>query len=266
MSRLRPFVLAFTLIAAAVSAAPPDVPPAETAGKPPFSVGGNVALHALMALADGHLRKTADVLRLLADTDAARSGDWERIRRPLAMAGEITVPAVLWYARRDGEYWTAPLGRAPGNIADREYFPRLLDGKPVFGDLVVSRSSSRNTAIVAVPVRGARDSVTGALGASIYLDRLGEIVRGEMGDLAPGMIFFAIDGKPMGALHSDPSMIFTEPMKLGDETMRRAFAKILSSEEGTVTYPFRGENRTLLYRKSDVTGWWYALGVARPGP
>ncbi len=258
---MRRILIFACLLAATAGAAPPSSVPAPPRGPSPFSVGGDVALHALIALADGHLQKTADVLRLLAETDAVRSGEWERIRRPLAGAAEITVPAALWFARADGEYWTAPLGRAPGNLSDRPYFSRLLAGKTVLGDLVVSRSTSRNTAIVAVPVRDARKAVIGALGASVYLDRLGEIVRGEMGDLEPGLVFFAIDAKPMGALHSDPSLIFTEPMKLGDEGMKRAFTRILSSDEGTVTYTFRGRSRTMLYRKSAVTGWWYALGT-----
>jgi C4-dicarboxylate-specific signal transduction histidine kinase len=255
----------FPLSARATPAASGRAAPADERKPSPFTVSGDVALHALMALADGHLRKTADVLGLLAETDAVRSGDWERIRRPLAKAAEITIPAVLWFARRDGDYWTAPLGRAPGNLAGRDYFPRLLAGKSVLGDLVVSQSTGRNTAIVAVPVRGER-GIVGALGASVYLDRLGEIVRGEMGGLDPDLIFFAIDGKPIGALHSDPSLIFTDPMKLGDESMRRAFRQILSSDEGTVTYPFRGRARTMLYRKSAFTGWWYALGTAGHGP
>lgn len=58
-------------------------------------------------------------------------------------------------------------------------------------------------------------------------------------------------------------MIFTEPMKLGDEGMRNAFTEILSGEEGVVTYTFRGSRRTVLYRKSPVSGWWYGFGVLR---
>ena len=49
---------------------------------------------------------------------------------------------------------------------------------------------------------------------------------------------------------------------LGDEGMRRAFTKILSSDEGVVRYTFRGRERTMLYRKSPVTGWWYAFGTS----
>lgn len=125
----------------------------------------------------------------------------------------------------------------------------------------MSRSTSRNSAIVAVPVRGHDGAVIGALGASVRLDSLGALIRREMGGLDDGLLFFAIDAQPIGALNSDPTLIFTEPMKLGDEGMRRAFREMLAGSEGVVTYEFRGSRRTVLYRKSAVTGWWHGFGT-----
>lgn len=229
---------------------------------PTFTVDGRVALHSFMALSDGHLKKLADLLHLLATTDDARSGEWERIRGQLAGVAPMTVPAVLWFAEPDGTYWTVTEGRAASKLSDRAYFPRVLGGETVIGDLVVSHSTNRNTAIVAVPVRDRGNTVVGVLGSSVHLDSLGKLVQEEMG-LGGDLLFFAIDSTPRGALHSDPTMIFTEPMRLGDEGMRKAFTEILSSPEGTVTYTFRGSPRTMLYRKSPVTGWWYAVGVLR---
>jgi hypothetical protein len=230
---------------------------------PTFTVDGQVALHSFMALSDAHMKKLADLLHLLATTDDARSGEWERIRGRLDGVTSMTVPAVLWFARPDGSYWTLTEGRATGKLTDRAYFPRVLGGQTVLGDLVVSRSTSRNTAIVAVPVRSRADAVVGVLGGSVHLDRLGALIRQEMGGLEGDLLFFAIDSTPRGALHSDPKMIFTEPMRLGDEGMRKAFTEMLSSSEGAVNYTFRGRPRTVLYRKSPVTGWWYAVGVLR---
>lgn len=226
----------------------------------PFTVDGRLALHSLMSLGDGHLQEMADFLSLIAGTEAARSADWERIRAPLAEAAERNVPAVLWFAVPDGGYWTLEEGRA-GDLSDRPYFPRVLAGETVIGELVVSRSTHRNTAIVAVPVRGPDDAVVGVLGSSIQLDSLSVLMRREMGGLDPGLVFFAIDSEPLGAVHSDPAMVFTEPMELGDEGMRNAFTQILAGEEGVVTYTFRESRRTVLYRKSSVSGWWYGFGV-----
>ena len=235
--------------------------PAQQRTDETFAVNGRIALNSLMALSDGHLDQLTDLLRLLAATDAARSGSWQRIRAPLADVAAMSVPAVLWYARPDGRYWTVQQGLVAGNLSGRAYFPRVLRGEIVCGDLVVSTSTKRNTAIIAVPVRSRDNAVTGVLGASVQLDSLGELLKEEMGGLEERLIFFAIDATPIGALNSDPSLIFTEPMKLGDEGMKAAFTEMLTRDEGTVAYTFRGHRRTVLYRKSGMTGWRYGLGL-----
>ena len=228
---------------------------------PAFTVDGEVALHSLMSLSDGHLQKLADVLTMLANTDVARSCDWETIRGQLADAARVNVPAVLWFAMPDGGYWTVTQGRVDATLADRPYFPRLLAGETVIGNLVVSHSTNRNTAIVAVPVFGQEHEVVGMLGASVHLDTLAAVLRAEMGGLRDSLLFFAIDSQGLGALNSDPTLIFTEPLKIGDVGMQRAFRQILSGPEGVVTYDFRGARRTVLYRKSPVTGWSYGFGM-----
>lgn len=231
---------------------------------PAFVVDGRIALQSFMSLSDGHLQKLSDVLTVLASTEDVRSGKWNRIRGPLAEAKRVNVPATLWFALPNGSYWTVAQGRVAETLSDRPYFPRVLAGGTVVGDLVVSRSTKRNSAIVAVPVRGRDSSIIGVLGASVNLEALAALLRREMGGMPTGLLFYAIDAQPLGALNSDSSLIFTEPMKLGDEGMRRAFAEMLSNQEGVVTYAFRGSRRTVLYRKSPVTGWWYGFGVTQP--
>ena len=263
--RLRSFALGGAVaLAAGVGSAQAQSASPRSVTAPAFTVNARVALYAYTSLSDAHLARMADVLTLLAATDAARSARWERIRAPLAEASRMNVPAALWFARPSGAYWTVERGRSTATLADRPYFPRVLAGHTVIGELVVSRSTSRNSAIVAVPVRGHDRAVVGVLGASVRLDSLGALVRREMGGLDDGLLFFAIDSQPIGALNSDPTLIFTEPMKLGDEGMRRAFREMLAGSEGVVTYSFRGSRRTVLYRKSAVTGWWHGFGTLHP--
>jgi hypothetical protein len=138
-----------------------------------------------------------------------------------------------------------------------------MAGEAVIGTLVVSQSTGRSVAIVAVPVRRADGRVVGALGSSIYLDSLSLRLEREMG-LPPGIVFYAVDATPLGALNRDVNLIFTEPLKLGDD-LARAIREMLAHDQGTVSYRFRNTQRTVRYRKSPVTGWWYALGIVRGG-
>ena len=153
-----------------------------------FTVDGKTALHSLMSLGDAHMLKLADDLKILAMTEVVRSGDWERMREPFAEVADMNVPAVYWFARPDGSYWTLDSGKVTSKLLDREYFPHLLAGQTVIGQLVVSHSTNRNTAVVAVPVQGPNNKIAGALGCSVHLDSLSAIIRNEMGGLEDTII------------------------------------------------------------------------------
>ena len=224
-----------------------------------FVVEGRVALASLMSLGDGHLQQIANHFQMLAISEDGRSAEWERIRDPLRKVDEFGVRGLVWFALPDGSYWSVQAGKAAGNLSDRGYWPRLMAGQTVIGDLVASRATGKSSAIVAVPVRNASGSIIGVLGSSVYLDSLSLLLKREM-DLQPDEIFFSIDATPIGALQDDPSQIFLDPFALGEPELERAIREMLTKDEGVVNYRFRGKRRTVLYRKSDVTGWWYAFG------
>ena len=224
-----------------------------------FVVDGQVGLASLIALGDGHLKQTANHLQILATSDDARSADWARIRDKLRAVEQANVAGLYWFALNDGSYWSVAQGRAAGNLSDRAYWPKLMAGHVVLGDLVASKSTGKSTAIVAVPVRNATGAVVGAVGSSIYLDSLSLLIRREI-DLQPNLIFFSVDATPIAALQHDSDQIFSDPYSLNEPQLARAIREMLTRDKGVVTYQFRGKGRTVLYQKSPVTGWWYAFG------
>jgi len=236
---------------------------AQAHGEPAFTVDGKVALASLVSLSDGHLGKLADDLEELAATPEAQSGDWERIKAPLARVGRRNVAALNWFALPDGAYWSVQEGRAASNLLGRAYFPKVLSGKTVIGDLVVSKATGRSVAIVAVPVKRPDKTVAGVLGASVYLDQLSARLEREMA-LDRTMIFYSFDAAPLIGLDWDPHLIFTDPTRLSPD-LSRAIDRMLAQEEGSTHYLFRGRQRTVLFRKSPVTGWWYVFGVIPEG-
>lgn len=224
-----------------------------------FGVDGRAALASLMGLSDGHLQQIVAQFEVLASTNEARSADWEQIRDPLSVVARSSVPALMWFALPDGSYWSVSGGRAAGNLSDRSYWPRLTAGRTVIGDLVASKATGKSSAIVAVPVRRTDGTIVGFFGSSVYLDSLSLILKREL-DLQPDQIFFSIDATPIGALQDDPAQIFLDPYALDEPELERAITEMLTRDEGVVTYRFRGKRRTVLYRKSALSGWWYAFG------
>jgi len=233
------------------------------ASAPVLRIDGRIALASLMSLGDGHLQKLADSLKALADTDEARTADWEKIKGLLAKTARRNVPAVAWFVLPDGTYWTVEQGRVAQTLADRPYFKRLLAGETVIGELVISRSTGKCVAVVAVPIM--KDgAVVGMLGSSIYLDRVSVLIDKQMA-LDKSMIFYSFNAEPLVALVWDPQLVFLEPMKEKNESLRRAFKEMLAKGQGVVTYGFRGRTRTIIYRRSPVTKWWYAFGIVHGG-
>ena len=156
--------------------------------------------------------------------------------------------------------WSVDGGKAEGNLSRRDYFPRVLAGQLILGELVVSYATGRSSGIVAVPVR--RDGETvGVLGASVFLDAFSEELRSRLG-LRPPLIFFALDSEPLLALDW-MSEVFENPKQLGSPSLERAVNQMLAGEEGRVRYEYQGRQRVVLYRKSKVLPWWFALGVLR---
>lgn len=225
-----------------------------------FMVEGRVALASLTALSDGHLQQIVGHFEVLASSEAVLSADWERIRGPLGAVAQRNVPGLTWFALPDGSYWSVQAGKAAGNLTDRAYWPRLMAGHTVVGDLVASKATGRASAIVAVPVRGAASgAIIGVLGSSVNLDSLSLLIKREI-DLQPDQIFFSVDSTPLGALQDDPLQIFLDPYAIDEPDLERAIREMLASEAGVVNYVFRGKSRTVLYKKSAVSGWWYAFG------
>lgn len=246
------------LVAAILSALPAG---ANAQPKPVFTVNGAIALSSFMSLTDGHLSTMADSLETLAATDTARSLDWTRIKIGLARIGQINVPAVLSFGLSNGTYYTLLHGREQANIADRAYFQRALRGQTAIGEVVMSRSAGKPVAVVAVPIFGARDSVVGILGASVYLDALSARIKQEM-NLAPDDIFYTLDSNARIGVTWDPGAHMLEARKISPALTKVADA-ILSHDHGALTYEYKGRLRTVIYQKSNVTGWWYAFGTVR---
>ena len=190
-----------------------------------------VGISALVALADNHISNYANALDALAMTQEVQSGNWEEMKGLLAEVEKAQVPGTMWFVLPDGSYYTVALDKTDKNLSDRAYFPKLMSGSNVLGDLVLSKSTGKKSLIAASPVM--RDGVViGGLGASIFLDDLSKTMVKEL-ELPDNMVFYATTVTGEVVLHSDAALI------------------ILNN-------PNLPEN--VVYATSPLTGWRFALG------
>ena len=219
-----------------------------------------ILLNTFTALAEEQIRGVERSLKILSATEEAKSGDWNAMKGLLTelSSGGINAAAV-WYARTDGSYYTVEKGLTDQNISDRPYFPRLLSGENIVGDLVISKSTGKRTAIIAVPI-WKDGKVIGGLGVSISLDEVSRKLHKKMA-LPKEMVFYALDAKGQTSLHRESSLLFAFPSEMSSKTLRDAVHEMLSKQEGVVSYDFHG-GRTVVFKRSQLTGWVFAIGVA----
>ncbi|MBN2207615.1 MAG: cache domain-containing protein [Candidatus Aminicenantes bacterium] len=228
----------------------------------PLTIDIRMGLTALRSLIDAHLSSVMSSLRAAAVSEEVRSGDWSRMKALLVEIMKGEVPSVILYIRPDGSYFTTELGLTDKNVKDRPYFARLASGREVVGDLVVSRSTGKNAAVLAIPLK--KDGAfVGAIGASVFLDRLSERLAAEIA-LPPDMVFYALNDRGETALHSDPKWLLAKPVNLRSETLALSVWDILDKKEGITRYEFEGQDKVVAFTVSPLTGWRVVLGLATP--
>ncbi|PKL65320.1 MAG: ABC transporter substrate-binding protein [Methanomicrobiales archaeon HGW-Methanomicrobiales-3] len=224
----------------------------------PASAGdqADLALSTLMAATDSRLLVVLRTYEVVAVTSDAKAARWETVR-PLLVVLESNEPdARTWYANPDGSYYTIIDGLTTANLMSRSYFPGVLAGDESVGTVVVSHSTGRNTAIVAVPVEE-NGKVTGILGASVYLDTLTDALQKEIRD---PFIFYAIDKENKFALHSEKGQISRDITTIGaSSSFGQALRTIQSQESGTVSYEDGGVQYQAKFRTSPLTGWRFVV-------
>ncbi|MFH0954128.1 MAG: cache domain-containing protein [Verrucomicrobiota bacterium] len=233
--------------------------PVPAAAVTELTVDARVLLSAVMALADAHIKSMVGALEAAATTEEVKSADWDWMKELLAKVQERGIPALVWFVLPGGSYYTVEKGLTDQNLKDRAYFPRVMAGEVSVGELVISKSTGRKSVVVAVPVT--KDgSVIGALGASIYLDQLSDVLKRELA-LPKNTIFYALDGRGQTALNWSTDLIFQDPTAQGSESLTKAVGEILANPEGATEYEFNGKRRKVVYRTSPLTGWHFAFGV-----
>lgn len=226
--------------------------PAQDANKDAQSL-----LSAFMSYTDLRIASVQQSLEILASTTEAKSGEWDSMKALLAGYQKSDDGLIVWYVRPDGSYYTIDKGLMNVSLKDRSYFPGLIAGGKVAGALVVSKSTGQRSAVIAVPIMQ-NDKVVGAIGVSLFLDRLAERINSVL-DLRPEYGFFALSQNGLATLHRKTERHFLDPRELGSETLKNAVNEMLSSSSGEVSYEFDNTTKRAIYRTSPVTQWKFAV-------
>lgn len=223
-----------------------------------------VLLNSFSALGEGHVESVLNGLRLISATKEAQSGEWENMKTVLAEFGRSGIKAeAVWFVLPDGSFYTVEKGLTGLNLNDRLYFPRLMAGEEITGELVLGKSTGKRTAVVAVPVRE-NGKIIGAIGTSLSVEDISRMIDEKMG-LPDNIIFYALDKNGQTSLHRVSALLFGYPSDMGSKSLAKTIEEMLAKPEGVVTYDFYGE-RQVFFKRSPLTGWVFAIGIVTGKP
>jgi len=214
-------------------------------------------LSAFVAFTDLRINAVQQNLQILAATGEVKSLKWEKMAALLTEYQKTDDGLTIWFMQPDGSYYTVNQGLVNATLSDRSYFPDLIAGKPVTGALVVSKSTGQRSAIIAIPLI-ANGKVAGAVGASLFLDKLAIQVDSTLA-LRPDAAFFALAPDGLTTLHRKTDRHFLDPRELDSETLKSAVNDMLANPAGEVTYQYDNVTKNALYKTSPLTGWKYAI-------
>ena len=214
-------------------------------------------LSAFMSYTDLRISSVQQNLEILASTNEAKSGKWENMKAMLSVYQQSDEGLIVWYVRPDGTYYTVDKGLMDVKLSDRSYFSDLMADRKIIGDIVVSRSTGQRSAVIAVPMKEG-GKVVGAIGASLFLDKLSDQISYIL-SLRTDIAFFALAPNGLTTLHIKTDRHFLDPRELGSETLKKATNEMLSGTSGEVTYDFDNATKKAIYRTSPLTQWKFAI-------
>lgn len=227
----------------------------ETTQTPQSSVP-KTTLNAASNYLDTVMMNTLTSLELIASTPEAKNGDWKGIKRYLEQLKLLT-PGVYFYVLPDGNYYSVALDYTNLNLSNRGYFKSLFAGNPVMGFPIYSRSSGKKSALMAIPIMAKDGKVTGALGASVFLDDLHHKLNREFA-LPDEYTWFVLNSEGMMMLDNDSDFIFMNALKQGSESLHDAVSEALKMQSGPVQYQLE-RLRHGYYQKLPHMKWWMFL-------
>jgi hypothetical protein len=227
---------------------------------PQFGPDARAALGAFRGVVEEHVTGIRRALRIVAESPEARSADWAKIGPLLKrLSDDLPTDATAWFVLPDGSYSaTEAGGETDQNLKDRHYFPSLMSGKELFGDLVISKSTGHRSVIVAVPV-STGDKVVGAVGVSLRVRLLSQLVDTYM-PLDEKSYFYALERDTRIAIHRKAERMFQTPTDVGDEALGEEFKRLLKDRSsGSFEYTLHGKKMTSIFELSPSLGWYFFI-------
>lgn len=147
----------------------------------------------------------------------------------------------------------------PGNVSDRDYYKKVMQGETVVSDPVVSRATGKTVIVVAAPIKK-EGKVVGLLGGTVSIDDISKRIAA----LKVGKTGYAYMVQGDGLMIAHPSKDVV--MQLNtikdsglDPKFKEAMQKVVKGEMGLSRYTFEGVDKYVAYHPVAYSNWGIAV-------
>jgi len=202
---------------------------------------------------DSRLEKWTSEVKILSTNPTIKSMNFDEFTKYYNSNIKLfTDYEVAFIADKSGNYKAT--NYFSGNLIDREYFHKALEGQTVISNPLISKSTGNPIIIVAVPIKDSSENVIGIFGVTIKLSLLTDIINSEtLGDTGYAYMI-STDGLVMA--HKNKALIYKDNMLKNKNKDIADIAKLMiAGKAGVNYYEYEGKKKLIAFRPIVPTGW-----------
>lgn len=207
----------------------------------------------MVSIVDRELNKSTNQMKLLASIDEAKRMDYEKyFRRVAEFRDQFQQYEVVFIADTNGDFIAS--NGVKGNIADRAYFYKVLNGRTIISEPMTSKSTGNPIIVAASPIRSNSGHIVGLVGATMNLCQVTNNINAEkLGDTGYA---YVINSKGKTIAHPRKEFLLNDSLKQSES---KSFVEIINNminrEEGIGYYEFEGIRKIVFYKPIHSTDW-----------
>ncbi|WP_105618694.1 methyl-accepting chemotaxis protein [Vallitalea okinawensis] len=213
----------------------------------------------LVVSTDSWLQKAISKIDVLSTTDAVQGQSFKDVKDYISKNSELfnDFESIIM-SDKSGDFLSTT--GSGGNIKERAYFPKVMNGETVISDPVISKATGNPIIVIAGPITNNSGNVVGLIGGTVNLSLITDVVNTEK--LGTTGYAYMIDQNGLVMAHPNEDLIFQanfldhESKSLVDIT-----TKMVNREIDSDDYTFEGKEKIASYAPIPSTGWSIAMSA-----
>ena len=219
----------------------------------------------LVNFAEGKLEKWKSEIEIISKADAIKqsflAGNISIMNKFLAERKNILVGYEMFYTADKKGNFKSSVG-LNGNVADRDYFERVMKGETVISDPVISKASGKPIICIVSPIKDDAGKVVGLFGGTMQLTYISEIINQEK--FGKTGYAFMLDEQGLIMAYPDEKQVLVKNMiKEESQTLAEIAKKMIAGGSGSGEYTYQGVSKISAFAPIKSTGWSIAVSAPK---